>query len=135
MPKCEYCDKDKKYLASTSSVGSYCRECHQLVIAECQRALNELNKKYGSKIKPPRQTTGKDEQHLNALLKNASKDNTPFDTSVLFPHLSINDIPRNEGNCPHEAQARVHWLGRTCHKCAYGRGTPCSYPVHKDKET
>jgi len=47
----------------------------------------------------------------------------------------INDIPRNKDNCPHEAEVIVHWLARTCRKCAYGRGTPCSYPIKKNKET
>jgi len=57
------------------------------------------------------------------------------DVNVRSLNKSIDDIPRNKDNCPHEAEVIVHWLGRTCHKCVYGRGTPCSYPVHKDKET
>jgi len=51
--------------------------------------------------------------------------------SEITEQMNTNDIPRNKDNCPHEEQAKIHWLARTCYKCVYGKGTACSYPIKK----
>ena len=39
---CEFCSKKTKDLASTSFVGNYCIECHQILIEESRNAIREI---------------------------------------------------------------------------------------------
>lgn len=41
--KCEFCGKNEK-TASTSFFSNYCRECIEIVIEQCEEALEELTK-------------------------------------------------------------------------------------------
>jgi len=40
--RCEFCDKDNKIVRGTSVTGCYCKECLNLAISECKRAIKDI---------------------------------------------------------------------------------------------